>query len=288
VLALTASGFAQDRRAPWRVSWFPEDPVQGSLVSISLLPDSPAIARQAAATLSGVAAGEAVHFEALTGAAAYWALAAIPLDALDSLVMRVMIEGAGASETLTIWVPIVSRADSSEPLHPPPKFTRPPDPSIVVRGTREHAVLYAARRRSHDTPRLWHEAFVRPVAGRVTSPFGVWRERDGVRQDRHDGVDLAGAAGTSVRAANRGVVAVVADQYYGGWTVLMDHGAGLSTSYQHLGQALVAVGDTVARAQLIGRAGATGKATGPHLHWGASYGALVVDPLTLLAVPPPF
>lgn len=257
-------------------------------MSLFVYPDSLAVARPMAVSLTGVAAGEPLHFEADTGGAAYWALAAIPLEAADSLMVSLTIDRAGgAIDTLAIRVPVASRAASSEQLHASPEFSRPPDSSLVARAKREEEVMRAVRRRSHDTPRLWREPFVRPVPGRVTSAFGVWREWDGVLKGRHDGVDLAGAAGASVRAANRGVVALVAEQYYGGLTVFIDHGAGLVTSYQHLSRATVAVGDTVVRGLVIGRVGASGKATGPHLHWGTSYGAVSVDPLALPAVEPP-
>ena len=98
------------------------------------------------------------------------------------------------------------------------------------------------------------------------------------------GVDFAGKKGAPVRAANRGVVALVGDFYLGGKVVYIDHGAGLVTGYFHLSRAAVAEGDTVARGQMIGRVGATGRVTGPHLHWIARYGAVTVDPMTLLTL----
>jgi len=85
-----------------------------------------------------------------------------------------------------------------------------------------------------------------------------------------------------VRAANRGVVALVADLYYSGTTVLVDHGAGLVTGYFHLSRVLVVPGDTVDVGQLIGRVGSSGRVTRSHLHWFAAYGAITVDPLDLL------
>jgi murein DD-endopeptidase MepM/ murein hydrolase activator NlpD len=98
------------------------------------------------------------------------------------------------------------------------------------------------------------------------------------------GVDFAGRTGAPVRAANRGVVALVGNFYLGGRVVYIDHGAGLVTGYFHLSRATVAVGDTVARGEVIGFVGATGRVTGPHLHWIARYGAVTVDPMTLLTL----
>jgi murein DD-endopeptidase MepM/ murein hydrolase activator NlpD len=118
----------------------------------------------------------------------------------------------------------------------------------------------------------------------VTSGFGRGRVFNGTVTSRHMGTDFAGAVGAPVRAANRGVVRIVDRFYLGGNVVYIDHGAGLVTAYLHLSQADVAVGDTVQRGQIIGRVGATGRVTGPHLHLIARYGQITVDPLTLLRV----
>jgi murein DD-endopeptidase MepM/ murein hydrolase activator NlpD len=99
------------------------------------------------------------------------------------------------------------------------------------------------------------------------------------------GVDLAGATGAPVISSNRGVVVIVHDFYYAGNAIHVDHGKGLTTAYMHLSETNVAVGDTVARGEVIGRVGSTGRVTGPHLHWHAKYGLVTVNPLTLLEVP---
>jgi murein DD-endopeptidase MepM/ murein hydrolase activator NlpD len=98
------------------------------------------------------------------------------------------------------------------------------------------------------------------------------------------GADFSGALGDSVRAANRGVVVHAGELYYNGTTVFIDHGAGLLTGYLHLSRVLVAPGDTVTAGQVIGLVGATGRVTGPHLHWFASYGEITVDPMALLGL----
>jgi murein DD-endopeptidase MepM/ murein hydrolase activator NlpD len=85
-----------------------------------------------------------------------------------------------------------------------------------------------------------------------------------------------------VLAANRGVVALVGDFYYSGRVVYLDHGRGLVTAYLHLSQVDVAAGDTVERGSLVGRVGATGRVTGPHLHWMVRYGRVSLDGLRLL------
>jgi murein DD-endopeptidase MepM/ murein hydrolase activator NlpD len=269
--------------APWRFTWLPAHPLQGSLVSLSVYPDTSGTGGPIAVTLRGDAAGEPIHFESIPGDPGYWALVAVPLYTPDSLNVELTIAHPGAaSDTLAFRIPIAGRTVGTDSLDRSSAFNDREEPSVVARSMREAEAMRAARLRSHDTPRLWREPFVRPVPGRVTSPFGTWRAWDRVLGDRHDGVDLAGAPGTLVRAANRGVVLLIAEQYYGGLTILINHGAGLVTSYQHMSHAAVAVGDTVVRGAVIGHVGTTGNVTGPHLHWGASYGAVLVDALALL------
>jgi murein DD-endopeptidase MepM/ murein hydrolase activator NlpD len=106
----------------------------------------------------------------------------------------------------------------------------------------------------------------------------VWRST-------HSGLDISGRKGDPVRASNRGVVALVGNFFYGGMCIYVLHGEGLMTLYYHLSRTLVSAGDTVERGQVIGRVGATGRVTGPHLHWGAQYGAIAFDPADLLTLP---
>ena len=131
--------------------------------------------------------------------------------------------------------------------------------------------------------RLWRGRFVRPVAG--TEPgtgFGARRIINGKPRAPHTGVDYGAPAGTPVVAANDGRVALVADYFFPGRLVVLDHGLGLYTLYFHLQDVSVETGDRVTRGQVIGSVGATGRATGPHLHFGAHVGAARIDPATLL------
>src|SRR5881397_2547646 len=187
----------------------------------------------------------------------------------------------GASDTVVASLPVGRRRAPRERLHAAPDLVQPPE-SLAERIGAEREQVEEVRRRAHDTPRLWREPFMRPRPGAVTGRFGVARVFNGMLRSRHLGVDFAGRPGAAVRAANRGVVALVADLYLSGTTILIDHGAGLVTGYFHLSRALVSVGDTVGRGQLIGHVGASGRVTGPHLHWLAAYGILTVDPLGLV------
>src|SRR5205823_3471556 len=107
---------------------------------------------------------------------------------------------------------------------------------------------------------------------------------NGSLTSRHLGVDFEGKVGDSIKAANRGVVALVDTFFLAGRVVYIDHGGGVVTGYFHMSRQLVAVGDTVQRGQVIGLVGATGRVTGPHLHWSARYGALTANPFDLLGL----
>jgi murein DD-endopeptidase MepM/ murein hydrolase activator NlpD len=239
----------------------------------------------------GELAGEPLHFERRP-AGGFEALGGVPLDAPDTIAVRLELHRAtGVVDTAEVRMPVARRRAVVERIATAERFAETPDSTLTARIRAERELTREVARGAHDVPRLWVEPFVRPRprASRVTSPFGIQREVNGVLGGKHPGVDVAGATGAPVRAANRGVVALVGDLFYGGISVYVYHGAGLTTAYNHLSRATVAVGDTVARGQVIGRVGATGRVTGPHLHWGAQYGMLSVDPvglLTLLAARP--
>jgi murein DD-endopeptidase MepM/ murein hydrolase activator NlpD len=131
--------------------------------------------------------------------------------------------------------------------------------------------------------RLWRGRFTRPVAGdRAPSGFGARRIINGLPRSPHGGADFSAARGTPVVAVNGGRVALVAEFFFPGRLVILDHGLGLYTLYFHLDTIAVVEGEPVARGQMIGTVGATGRATGPHLHFGVELGGARIDPATLL------
>ncbi|MDR7401878.1 MAG: M23 family metallopeptidase [Armatimonadota bacterium] len=126
---------------------------------------------------------------------------------------------------------------------------------------------------------LWQGRFTLPVGGRLTSRYGVISVYQGEVRGFHRGVDLAAPEGTPVRAAAGGVVRLAEELPVSGNAVLVDHGLGIVTSYLHLSAVEVAPGQPVRRGDQVGRVGATGLATGPHLHWGLRVNGVYVDPL---------
>jgi murein DD-endopeptidase MepM/ murein hydrolase activator NlpD len=129
---------------------------------------------------------------------------------------------------------------------------------------------------------LWREPFVVPIEGREGSNFGRRRVFNGESRNPHAGADLRAATGTPVRSANRGRVVLARNLFFTGNTVIVDHGLGVYTLYAHLSRIDAKEKTIVERAQVVGLAGATGRVTGPHLHWGSRVQNSRVDPYSLV------
>ena len=267
----------------------PRRPEIGSLLLLSI--------RRASASgdsilaITGWMAGEPLHFrEDSTGVNHAFGL--VPLEASDSVVARVVVRyGSGGADTLRSVLAVPHRVNPTggrparaRRLRVSKVFTARPDSLTEARIEHENEEARTVGRHAHTTPQLWTQPFLRPRRSRITSAFGSGRLFNGRLASSHGGVDFAGQPGDSVRAANRGVVALVENFFLAGNVVYIDHGGGVVTGYFHLTQALVAVGDTVERGQEIGLVGATGRVTGPHLHWSARYGEHTVDPMGLITL----
>ncbi|MEP6999974.1 MAG: M23 family metallopeptidase [bacterium] len=235
-------------------------------------------------TISGTMAGEPLHFR--KSRTVYRAIGAVPVDSAATVTARAIITRAsGRLDTLLATVNPPPLPPPAERLAVATQFGRPLDSATAERVAREGERALAIGRRSHEAPPRWTGPFQRPRASAVSSGFGSGRTFNGQVASRHLGVDFRGAVGAPIRAANGGVVVLVDTFFLGGRVVYLDHGGGLTTGYLHLSRALVSLDDTVARGQTIGLVGATGRVTGPHLHWTARYGALTVNPLDLLHLP---
>jgi len=270
---------AQQPTSPPAVRTIPAVPVRGTLARLVLRPDSTPLS-DSVTLVGGEVAGEPLHFEAEPGGP-ITALFGIPFDGGDELAVTLRLERAGAADSLVVSVPVQPGRYPSEHLTVPPKLAQP-DSAARERIAAEQAESREVSYRAHQTPRLWAGPFRLPRASRITSRYGAAREYNGAVTSRHLGTDFAGSVGAPVRAAGRGVVALVADFYLAGHAIYLDHGAGLVTAYFHLSRTDVVAGDTVAAGQVIGAVGRSGRVTGPHLHWIARYGTITVDPESLL------
>jgi murein DD-endopeptidase MepM/ murein hydrolase activator NlpD len=190
-------------------------------------------------------------------------------------------EGAQGSSTSAAFI-IRPGVYGEETLRVDPRHVRP-SPADLERIRREQAELkqiYASGSRS----RLWQGGFRIPVPGEMNGPFGTRRLFNGELQSQHSGVDFRAQTGDPVHSAGSGVVCLAKDLFYSGNAVIVDHGAGVFTSYSHLSRMGVAVGQRVEKGMVVGLAGATGRATGPHLHWGVKVNNVSVNPLTFIRV----
>lgn len=120
--------------------------------------------------------------------------------------------------------------------------------------------------------------FDRPVEGRLSSPFGLRRFFNGQERNPHSGLDIAAGSGTPIKAPAAGQVILTGDYFFNGNTVFLDHGQGLISMFCHLSSVDVKPGDEIPRGAIIGKVGATGRVTGPHLHWNVSLNDARIDP----------
>ena len=141
---------------------------------------------------------------------------------------------------------------------------------------------------SRTTPeREWSGRFESPVQAPISDVFGTRRVFNGVTKSVHQGLDFRVPPATPVSAINSGTVLLARLLYFEGNCVMIDHGQGLLTLYLHLSELKVKEGEHVERGQLIGLSGATGRATGPHLHIAVRWQGIYLDPAALLSLPIP-
>jgi len=158
-----------------------------------------------------------------------------------------------------------------------------PSKKSVARIQREQALIKELTSKKSEVSVCG--AFMRPVAGSVSSSFGRKRVFNGKVKTRHTGVDLRGGVGTPIKASNAGRVVLARELYIPGNTVIIDHGLGLFTIYAHLNSFAAREGAYVGRGEVIGTVGATGRVTGPHLHWGLKLAGQYFAPLSALELP---
>jgi murein DD-endopeptidase MepM/ murein hydrolase activator NlpD len=194
---------------------------------------------------------------------------------------QIEYEMPGIKETVKGTVPVVikPREFETESLEVEPKYAEL-DEASQARVDREAKELEAIWSRA-STQRLWAKAFVPPAVGPSGSPFGAHRVFNDEPKSPHSGIDIKAPAGAEVYASNGGKVVLAKELFFSGNTVIVDHGLGLYTVYAHLSRIDVKVGDDVERAKVVGLVGATGRVTGPHLHWAAKIVGARVDPATL-------
>ena len=192
----------------------------------------------------------------------------------------------GTGETLSLTIPIAPRQWQLENLPTLPRVSQP-SAEFLARRPGELAQIEAARK-SISTQTGWRQPFIWPARGRISGVFGSQRIYAGEPGVPHNGVDVAGATGTPIYAPANGVVILAATSPFTleGHLLMIDHGMGLNSAFLHLSRIDVALGDVIRQGQPIGAIGMTGRATGPHLHWGMRWLDQRIDP-ALVAGPMP-
>jgi murein DD-endopeptidase MepM/ murein hydrolase activator NlpD len=228
--------------------------------------------------------GFGVGFEFWPAGDRKWqALVGVPVETAvgnHEIVVRAA-DAEGATASTTVAVTIARAQFQTRRLQVADRYADPPE-AVIERIVREARVLEELFARS-PSERFWRGPFSMPVPGPSTSSYGRLTVINGKPGSRHQGADFRAALGTPVTAPNAGVVVLASDLYYAGGTVILDHGQGLVSLFAHLSQVGVEVGARVAQGEPIGKAGATGRVTGPHLHWAVRLHGTSVDPLSLAA-----
>lgn len=196
--------------------------------------------------------------------------------------IRIVVDQIGQPPlTTTRELSVVTKRFLTRRVRVASRFVNPPASAmkrIQDEAQRLQAVFAAV------TPRLWHRSFQAPVTGPTTGNFGTRSVFNGQPRSPHSGVDFRSNAGTPVAAPATGVVTAAESLFFTGNTLVIDHGLGLYSLLAHLSKFAVQAGDRVRRGQIVGFVGATGRVTGPHLHWSVRLNGARVDPLSLIAV----
>jgi hypothetical protein len=257
-----------------------------TLTPTAVVAGSPELIRVAAppdATLVGDWLGQKLTFFWSRDRKAWYALAGVDVEAaVGTSALHITATPKGTSNTIDL-----SRSIEVHPAHyrtgtltVSPKFVAPPEQeSARIKAEIElKQKVFAA---SAPEP-LWSGDFHAPVHAAPTDSFGTRRTFNGQLASVHKGMDFRAATGTVVRAANSGVVVLAQPLYFEGNCVVIDHGLGLYTISMHLSRIDVREGQHLAKGQPLGLSGATGRVTGPHLHWAVRWQNAYLDPAKLL------
>jgi len=198
---------------------------------------------------------------------------------------RLVITGSnGKSESKSITPE--KRSYNIQRIEGIPQRIMKPDPKAVARAKKDNKQIAAARKIASDLT-AFSQGFIAPIDGKITGVYGSQRVFNGEPKRPHFGLDYAGKTGDPVKAPASGKVLLwVPDMFYSGGTMIIDHGQGVSSTFLHLSQSYVKVGDIVQQGQVVAAVGASGRATGPHLDWRINWFNVRIDPAYVLKIKP--
>lgn len=207
-----------------------------------------------------------------------WYAFGVARDARQPVTLELHTPGAARCR---VTLPVQARNWPVERVNGVPQATVSPPPKIARRIAREQARVAKTRMLDSNLDGF-SQSFIWPVSGRISGHFGSQRIYNGEPRAPHSGVDIAANQGTPVKAPAAGrVIFADADLYLTGGTVLIDHGHGINSSFLHLSRLDVHQGQQVQQGDIIGTVGSTGRANGPHLHWGLNWFDVRLDPEAL-------
>jgi murein DD-endopeptidase MepM/ murein hydrolase activator NlpD len=210
----------------------------------------------------------------------WFALLGIPLDTLPGELEIQVINGTNVSSKT---IPVLVKNYPEQRLTIKDKRKVEPAPDDLLRIERERKITEAVKRQFTDSAP--QTEFALPAKGPLSSRFGLRRVFNGLPRNPHAGLDVAVGIGAPISAPADGVVANTGDYFFNGNTVFIDHGQGLISAYMHLSRIDVRYGQPVKKGEIIAAVGATGRVTGPHLHWAVILNNTPVDPELFLARP---
>ena len=258
----------------WRMEGIPSSLKQGDVFRIRLTPDGGGVP-------SGDFQGEEIVFYLQENGTGYEALIGVDLESpAGPYQLSIAVEGGSGVSGRMFQIDVMRAIFGVQRITVPEELVHLDLQSLkrVKEETRRMEALWAAG--SED--RRWYGEFSAPAEGRINAFFGVRRIINGERRGRHNGIDIKAQRGTKVLCPNDGRVVMVDELFFGGRTVVVDHGQRLFTFYMHLDRVAVRMNQGVRRGDVIGTVGQTGRATGPHLHWGVRINGARVDPLSLM------
>jgi murein DD-endopeptidase MepM/ murein hydrolase activator NlpD len=263
------------------VSWTPQTIASGSpcLFKISMLTEP--------SSIDGTWQGQPLSFVPADDRHVWYALVGVDVEAKPGSYELALVATMpdGKIERFQRQLVVSAAKYKTEVLHVPQRFVKP-DPEALVRIEADRQLKKTAFAQQVPLPE-WSGKFEVPVNTQPSEGFGTRRTFNGQLASIHKGMDYHAAPGTPVSAANGGEVVLAAPLFYEGNCVIVNHGQQFLTIYMHLSKLLVKEGDKVEKGQQIGLSGATGRATGPHLHVAVRWQGSYLDPAQLWALPLP-
>ena len=278
--ALVASASAAEMHSTRAVTWQPEKLVRGSAVLFQVR--TPAGVTQ----LSGKWLAHEIKFEPLANKKGFYALAGIPVEtAAGDYDLELQGVRRGGEFRLVKKIRIAPAHYPRVAVRVAKQFTEPsPEQLKQIAADKEVKKDIFSRTAAQQ---LWRTDFKPPVEAPVSGVFGTERVFNGEVQSRHLGLDYAAPAGTPVRAINTGTVLLAQKLYFEGGFIVIDHGQGLMSLYLHLSDFKVKEGDAVTTGEVVAESGASGRATGAHLHLAVRWQGVYLDPAVVLRLQVP-